>query len=67
MIKFYRLGARRILAGQKKMSTILVTTVRIALRSGGMKSVDRKADCGNARPAPVSLWTVCGKAEDESG
>jgi hypothetical protein len=44
MIKFYRFEARRILAGQKKMSTILVTTERVALRSGGMKSVDRKAD-----------------------
>jgi hypothetical protein len=67
MIKFYRFEARRILAGQKKLSTILVTTQRAAVRSGGMKSVDRKADCGNAPPTPVSLWSVCGKAEDESG
>jgi hypothetical protein len=67
MIKFYRFEARRILAGQKKMSTILVTTERLAVRSRGMKSVDRKADCGNARPAPVPVWSVCGKAEDESG
>jgi len=26
MMKFYREGARRILAGQKKMSTILITS-----------------------------------------
>jgi hypothetical protein len=67
MIKFYRFEARRILAGQKKLSTILVTTQRVAVLYGGIKNVDRKADCGNARPAPVSLWSVCGKAEDESG
>jgi hypothetical protein len=67
MIKFYRFEARRILAGQKKMSTILVTTERAALRSRSMKSVDKKADCGNTRPAPVPVWNVCGKAEDESG
>jgi hypothetical protein len=67
MIKFYRFEARRILAGQKKMSTILVTTQGAAVRSGGTKGLDRKADYGNARPASVSLWSVCGKAEDESG
>jgi hypothetical protein len=67
MVKFYRFEARRILAGQKKMSTILVTTERAALRSRGMKSVDRKVDCGNIRPALLSVWSVCGKAEDESG
>jgi hypothetical protein len=67
MIKFYRFEARRILAGQKKMSTILVTKERAAPCSRGMKSVDRKADCGNSRPAPVPTWGVCGKAEDESG
>jgi hypothetical protein len=31
MMKFYRQGARRILAGQKKMSTILIT-LRVQLR-----------------------------------
>jgi hypothetical protein len=67
MIKFYRFEARRILAGQKKLSTILVTRERAAVLSGGMKNVDRKADCGNACPALVSVWSVCGKAEDESG
>jgi hypothetical protein len=67
MIKFYRFEARRILAGQKKMSTILLTMERETLRFGGRKSVDRKADCGNARPAPVPVNSVCGKAEDVSG
>jgi hypothetical protein len=67
MIKFYRFEARRILAGQKKLSTILVTTQRATVRSGGTKDLDRKADCGNTRPPHAPLGSLCGKAEDESG
>jgi hypothetical protein len=67
MVKFYRFEARRILAGQKKLSTILITTVRAVVFSGGAKSVDSKADWGNAYPAPVSVCSICGKAEDGSG
>jgi hypothetical protein len=66
-VKFYRFEARRILAGQKKLSTILVTGARVVVRTGGLKSVDSKADWENAYPAPVSACYVCGKAEDESG
>jgi len=67
MMKFYRFEARRILAGQKKMSTILITLERIAVLSTPRKSVDSKADPENARPALVSAASGCGKAEDGSG
>jgi hypothetical protein len=67
MMKFYRVEARRILAGQKKMSTILITLQRAVALGVGRKSVDRKADREKARPARVSAWSVCGKAEDGSG
>jgi hypothetical protein len=40
MLKFYRLEARRILAGPKKMSTTLITTKRGDPASSGMKGID---------------------------
>jgi hypothetical protein len=53
-VKFYRFEARRILAGQKKMSTILITAARELVFSGGAKNVDSKADRENPHPAPTS-------------
>jgi len=67
MMKFYRFEARRILAGQKKMSTILITPERAAVVSAPRKSVDSKADRENACPALASAGITCGKAEDGSG
>jgi hypothetical protein len=67
MMKFYRFEARRILAGQKKMSTILITLERAAVLSTPRKIVDSKADRENACPARGPAERVCGKAEDGSG
>jgi hypothetical protein len=67
MMKFYRLEARRILAGQKKLSTILITPDRAVALSALGKIVDRKGDRENSYPARVSASCVCGKAEDGSG
>ena len=43
-MKFYREGARRILAGQKKKSTILIGKERRLGAAVGGKNVDSKAD-----------------------
>jgi len=43
MMKFYRLEARRILAGQKKLSTILITPARAAVFSARGKRLTGKA------------------------
>jgi hypothetical protein len=66
-MKFYREGARRILAGQKKMSTILIT-LRVesrALLVRKMLTAKRMAE--KACYARLSAALVCGKAEDGSG
>jgi hypothetical protein len=39
-MKFYRLEARRILAGPKKMSTTLITTKTSDHTASGMKGID---------------------------
>jgi len=39
-MKFYRLEARRILAGQKKMSTTLITAKNGDRTTLGMKGID---------------------------
>jgi hypothetical protein len=44
MMKVYREGARRILAGQKKLSTILITARGAEPPTVPMKNVDSKAD-----------------------
>jgi len=56
MMKVYRLEARRILAGPKKLSTILVTPGRAVVLRAGAKGVDRKEDRENARPAGNLGW-----------
>src|SRR5690348_12867719 len=68
MMKFYRQEARRILACQKKLSTILITSVRSFLECGRQKNVDRNHGCLKTH-APLSLMTSgsCGKAEDGRG
>jgi hypothetical protein len=43
-LEFYRQEARRILAGQKKLSTILVTPKRVIRQTVRAKNVDSKAD-----------------------
>jgi predicted enzyme related to lactoylglutathione lyase len=45
MLKFYRLEARRILAGQKKMSTTLVTARGAVVLSRETKGIDSQAAC----------------------
>jgi hypothetical protein len=42
-MKFYRLEARRILAGPKKMSTTLITAKDSDRRTSGMKGIDTEA------------------------
>jgi len=39
-MKFYRLEARRILAGQKKMSTTLITAKNGDRTTSGIKGID---------------------------
>ena len=66
-MKFYRLEARRILAGPKKMSTIVITAsaVVVLLRSG--KRFDTQKGGENGRGARLLGGMNCGKAEEGSG
>jgi hypothetical protein len=67
MRKFYKEGARRILAGQKKKSTIQIALCG-AVRNpfaGIVLTAKRMAE--KARGARDTGQGVCGKAEDGSG
>jgi len=67
MLKFYRLEARRILAGPKKMSTIVITTPGTAAFRNPVKRIDSPADVEMPLQTGVRGRRDCGKAEDESG
>jgi hypothetical protein len=67
MVKFYREEARRILAAQKKLSTILITE-RSALRLPPCsKTIDSKRMTENHYLTRVIDEWLCGKAEDGRG
>jgi hypothetical protein len=67
MMKFYRQEARRILAGQKKLSTILITCEEGSrfLEDGNLLTAKRMAE----KPHGVGKGedSCCGKAEDRRG
>jgi hypothetical protein len=67
MLKFYRQEARRILAGQKKLSTILITSLRRSRKP--FKRIVLTAKRMGESPCwgGVSGGSRCGKAEDGSG
>jgi hypothetical protein len=67
MMKFYKEGARRILAGPKKMSTILITAWKSVRNWLGAKMLTAKQMPENAYWTSVSGSPVCGKAEEGSG
>jgi hypothetical protein len=67
MLKFYREEARRILAGPKKMSTILITAARRWSGESERKMLTGKRMGGNAGGARDSGLLRCGKAEEEGG
>jgi hypothetical protein len=67
MRKFYKEEARRILAGQKKKSTVLITLLGEVPKSLGRKMLTGKRLDGKACWARDSGLAVCGKAEDGGG
>jgi hypothetical protein len=67
MRKFYRQEARRILAGQKKMSTILITGWGEAVFAFSGKGLTVKRMPEKPDGTGLLGWRRCGKAEDGSG
>jgi hypothetical protein len=67
MMKFYREGARRILTGQKKLSTILITGQCRWWSECAGKMLTGKKIGGKAGGVRVTAWRGCGKAEDGGG
>jgi hypothetical protein len=67
MKKFYKEGARRILAGQKKKSTILITLRGAARNLLNRKTLTAKRMAEKACGASGSVRRLCGKAEDGRG
>jgi hypothetical protein len=67
MMKFYREGARRILAGQKKKSTIEITAWCGSWDERAGKMLTGKRIAENPGGARDSGRLRCGKAEDGSG
>ena len=66
-MKFYRQEARRILAGPKKMSTILVTRRSAREYARTEKILTGNQMLENRLQAHISTAPICGKAEDQSG
>jgi hypothetical protein len=67
MRKFYRQEARRILAGQKKLSTILMTRLDGQGALVSRKNVDRELNGEKSSGVRASEVVHCGKAEEGSG
>jgi hypothetical protein len=67
MRKFYREEARRILAGSKKLSTILITGQGGAHSSFREKKLTGKRMAKSQAEQRGSAPPLCGKAEDGSG
>jgi hypothetical protein len=67
MMKVYSEGARRILTGQKKLSTILITRRGQGRDAFEGKMLTAKRMAVIPYQARLSGRWVCGKAEDGSG